>query len=123
MYGNSMLLHKNCVFLGGGQNCSVAVCAVFTCNVNLMRNERILYNISGNVSAGWIKQVTELYKKHFFSIIFCVISVMTCYQSPSLRLTSKLPFLSWSVQHLWIMTRANMFSFLLIPGTLHQLSR
>ncbi|XP_057214168.1 integrin alpha-X-like [Triplophysa rosa] len=37
-------------------NCSVAVCAVFTCDVNLMRNERILYNISGNVSSGWIEQ-------------------------------------------------------------------
>ncbi|XP_056628082.1 integrin alpha-M-like isoform X2 [Triplophysa dalaica] len=37
-------------------NCSVAVCAVFTCDVNLMRNEWILYNISGNVSSGWIEQ-------------------------------------------------------------------
>ncbi|RXN25734.1 integrin alpha-M-like protein [Labeo rohita] len=39
------------------QNCSVAVCAVFRCDVNLMRNERKFYNISGNVSSGWIEQI------------------------------------------------------------------
>ncbi|XP_077080765.1 integrin alpha-X isoform X2 [Siphateles boraxobius] len=38
-------------------NCSVAVCAVFRCDVNLMRNERKLYNISSNVSSGWIEQI------------------------------------------------------------------
>ncbi|XP_073684903.1 integrin alpha-X [Garra rufa] len=38
-------------------NCSVAVCAVFRCDVNLMRNERKFYNISGNVSSGWIEQI------------------------------------------------------------------
>ncbi|XP_065109475.1 integrin alpha-X isoform X2 [Paramisgurnus dabryanus] len=37
-------------------NCSVAVCAEFTCDVNLIRNEKILYNISSNVSSGWIEQ-------------------------------------------------------------------
>ncbi|XP_056325911.1 integrin alpha-X-like [Danio aesculapii] len=37
-------------------NCSVAVCAAFRCDVNLMRNERKFYNISGNVSSGWIEQ-------------------------------------------------------------------
>ncbi|XP_016113609.1 integrin alpha-X-like [Sinocyclocheilus grahami] len=38
-------------------NCSVAVCAVFRCEVNLMRNERKFYNISSNVSSGWIEQI------------------------------------------------------------------
>ncbi|RXN22494.1 integrin alpha-M-like protein [Labeo rohita] len=38
-------------------NCSVAVCAVFRCDVNLMRNERKFYKISGNVSSGWIEQI------------------------------------------------------------------
>ncbi|XP_043086877.1 integrin alpha-X-like isoform X2 [Puntigrus tetrazona] len=38
-------------------NCSVAVCAVFRCDVNLLRNERKFYNISSNVSSGWIKQI------------------------------------------------------------------
>ncbi|XP_048027531.1 integrin alpha-M-like [Megalobrama amblycephala] len=37
-------------------NCSVAVCAVFSCDVNLIKNERKLYYISGNVSSGWIEQ-------------------------------------------------------------------
>ncbi|XP_051770706.1 integrin alpha-X-like [Ctenopharyngodon idella] len=37
-------------------NCSVAVCAVFSCDVTLIKNERKLYNISGNVSSGWIEQ-------------------------------------------------------------------
>ncbi|KAF4107029.1 integrin alpha-M-like isoform X1 [Onychostoma macrolepis] len=38
-------------------NCSVAVCAVFRCDVNLLRNERKFYNISSNVSSGWIEQI------------------------------------------------------------------
>ncbi|XP_073774189.1 integrin alpha-X-like [Danio rerio] len=37
-------------------NCSVAVCAVFSCDVNLIKNERKLYNITGNVSSAWIEQ-------------------------------------------------------------------
>uniref|UniRef100_A0A8C1ZLS1 Integrin alpha-M-like n=2 Tax=Cyprinus carpio TaxID=7962 RepID=A0A8C1ZLS1_CYPCA len=37
-------------------NCSVAVCAEFSCNVTLIKNERMLYNITGNVSSGWIEQ-------------------------------------------------------------------
>ncbi|KAK7134267.1 hypothetical protein R3I93_017622 [Phoxinus phoxinus] len=37
-------------------NCSVAVCAVFSCAVTLTKNERKLYNIFGNVSSGWIEQ-------------------------------------------------------------------
>ncbi|XP_056325962.1 integrin alpha-X-like [Danio aesculapii] len=37
-------------------NCSVAVCAVFICDVNLMKNERKLYNITANVSSAWIEQ-------------------------------------------------------------------
>ncbi|XP_077062347.1 integrin alpha-X-like [Siphateles boraxobius] len=37
-------------------NCSVAVCAVFSCDVTLIKNERKLYNIFGNVSSGWIEQ-------------------------------------------------------------------
>ncbi|XP_048042147.1 integrin alpha-X-like [Megalobrama amblycephala] len=37
-------------------NCSVAVCAVFSCDVNLIKNEWKLYYISGNVSSGWIEQ-------------------------------------------------------------------
>uniref|UniRef100_A0A9J7Y0U0 VWFA domain-containing protein n=1 Tax=Cyprinus carpio carpio TaxID=630221 RepID=A0A9J7Y0U0_CYPCA len=38
-------------------NCSVTVCAVFRCDVNLMRNERKFYNISSNVSSRWIEQI------------------------------------------------------------------
>ncbi|KAF4107026.1 integrin alpha-M-like [Onychostoma macrolepis] len=37
-------------------NCSVAVCAEFSCDVTLIKNDRILYNITGNVSSGWIEQ-------------------------------------------------------------------
>ncbi|XP_051958842.1 integrin alpha-X [Xyrauchen texanus] len=37
-------------------NCSVAACEVFSCDVNLMKNERKLYYISENVSSGWIEQ-------------------------------------------------------------------
>ncbi|KAG1933410.1 integrin alpha-X-like [Pimephales promelas] len=37
-------------------NCSVAVCAVFSCDVTLLKNEKNLYNIFGNVSSGWIEQ-------------------------------------------------------------------
>ncbi|XP_067225486.1 integrin alpha-X-like isoform X2 [Chanodichthys erythropterus] len=37
-------------------NCSVAVCTVFSCDVNLIKNEWKLYYISGNVSSGWIEQ-------------------------------------------------------------------
>ncbi|KAK9965089.1 hypothetical protein ABG768_004198 [Culter alburnus] len=37
-------------------NCSVAVCAVFSCDVNLIKNEWKLYYISGNMSSGWIEQ-------------------------------------------------------------------
>ncbi|XP_056102019.1 integrin alpha-M-like [Rhinichthys klamathensis goyatoka] len=37
-------------------NCSVAVCAVFSCDITLIKNERKLYNIFGNVSSGWIEQ-------------------------------------------------------------------
>ncbi|XP_050979757.1 integrin alpha-X-like [Labeo rohita] len=37
-------------------NCSVAACVEFSCDVTLLKNERILYNITGNVSSGWIEQ-------------------------------------------------------------------
>uniref|UniRef100_A0A8C2PVI1 Si:dkey-32n7.4 n=1 Tax=Cyprinus carpio TaxID=7962 RepID=A0A8C2PVI1_CYPCA len=37
-------------------NCSVAVCAEYSCNVTLMKNEKMLYNITGSVSSGWIEQ-------------------------------------------------------------------
>ncbi|XP_026133267.1 integrin alpha-X-like [Carassius auratus] len=37
-------------------DCSVAECAEFSCDVTLIRNERILYNIAANVSSGWIEQ-------------------------------------------------------------------
>ncbi|XP_016102032.1 integrin alpha-X-like [Sinocyclocheilus grahami] len=37
-------------------NCSVAVCAEFSCDITLIKNERMLYNITGNVSSGWIEQ-------------------------------------------------------------------
>ncbi|KAK2876894.1 hypothetical protein Q8A67_020990 [Cirrhinus molitorella] len=37
-------------------NCSVAVCTVFSCDNTLMKNERKFYNITGNVSSGWIEQ-------------------------------------------------------------------
>ncbi|KTF92634.1 hypothetical protein cypCar_00032072 [Cyprinus carpio] len=38
------------------KNCSVAVCAEYSCNVTLMKNEKMLYNITGSVSSGWIEQ-------------------------------------------------------------------
>ncbi|XP_062858861.1 integrin alpha-M-like isoform X2 [Trichomycterus rosablanca] len=37
-------------------NCSVAACSVFACEANLTRGEIKFYNISGNVSSGWIEQ-------------------------------------------------------------------
>lgn len=48
------------------QNCSVTVCAVFRCDVNLMRNERKFYNISSNVSSRWIEQVSEVTESEIF---------------------------------------------------------
>ncbi|XP_052467005.1 integrin alpha-X [Carassius gibelio] len=38
-------------------NCSVAVCAEFSCDVTLIKNEKMFYNITGNVSSGWIEQI------------------------------------------------------------------
>ncbi len=60
-----------CVF----QNCSVAVCAEFSCDITLIKNERILYNITANVSSGWIEQVCDFksnsyLKKNIFSYLF-----------------------------------------------------
>ncbi|XP_052426899.1 integrin alpha-X [Carassius gibelio] len=37
-------------------NCSVALCAKFRCDCTLLKNERKFYNITGNVSSGWIEQ-------------------------------------------------------------------
>ncbi|RXN38825.1 integrin alpha-M-like protein [Labeo rohita] len=37
-------------------NCSVAACAEFSCDDTLTKNERKFYNITGNVSSGWIEQ-------------------------------------------------------------------
>ncbi|XP_073684902.1 integrin alpha-X-like [Garra rufa] len=37
-------------------NCSVATCVEFSCDLTLIKNERMLYNITGNVSSGWIEQ-------------------------------------------------------------------
>ncbi|KAL6474962.1 hypothetical protein MHYP_G00160020 [Metynnis hypsauchen] len=37
-------------------NCSVAVCRLFRCSANLKRLDLKLYNISANVSSGWIEQ-------------------------------------------------------------------
>ncbi|XP_030630908.1 integrin alpha-M-like [Chanos chanos] len=38
-------------------NCSVALCRVFKCNLHLVRNSNAVYNISGNISSGWIEQI------------------------------------------------------------------
>ncbi|XP_072524110.1 integrin alpha-M [Salminus brasiliensis] len=37
-------------------NCSVALCRVFRCNAVFLRREAELYNISANMSSGWIEQ-------------------------------------------------------------------
>ncbi|KAI4884526.1 hypothetical protein NFI96_020494, partial [Prochilodus magdalenae] len=37
-------------------NCSVAMCRLFKCNAHLSKREAKLYNISANVSSGWIEQ-------------------------------------------------------------------
>ncbi|XP_036417042.1 integrin alpha-M-like [Colossoma macropomum] len=37
-------------------NCSVAVCRLFRCSANLMKRDLKFYNISANVSSGWIEQ-------------------------------------------------------------------
>ncbi|XP_036427543.1 integrin alpha-M-like [Colossoma macropomum] len=37
-------------------NCSVAVCRLFRCSANLKRHDLKFYNISANVSSGWIEQ-------------------------------------------------------------------
>uniref|UniRef100_A0A672NI54 Integrin alpha-M-like n=1 Tax=Sinocyclocheilus grahami TaxID=75366 RepID=A0A672NI54_SINGR len=71
-------------------NCSVAVCAEFSCDVTLIKNERIKF-ISQN----------EPYI-HIFVSSFFLMS-----RSVSLRLDSEQLFSIWSVQHLWIMTRIN----------------
>lgn len=52
-------------------NCSVAVCAVFICDVNLIKNERKLYNITGNVSSAWIEQTG------LKSVVFELVSTTT----------------------------------------------
>ncbi|GAA6111810.1 integrin alpha-M-like isoform X1 [Tachysurus ichikawai] len=38
-------------------NCSVAVCRVFKCAASLIKNQAKYYNISGNVSSGWLEQI------------------------------------------------------------------
>ncbi|KAM3842555.1 integrin alpha-M-like [Diretmus argenteus] len=38
-------------------DCSVAWCAVFKCNGIMGKNERNIYNISANLSSGWIEQI------------------------------------------------------------------
>ncbi|XP_026078962.1 integrin alpha-X-like isoform X2 [Carassius auratus] len=38
-------------------NCSVAECSEFSCDVTLIKNEKMFYNITGNVSSGWIEQI------------------------------------------------------------------
>uniref|UniRef100_A0A671SDR3 Integrin, alpha M (complement component 3 receptor 3 subunit) n=1 Tax=Sinocyclocheilus anshuiensis TaxID=1608454 RepID=A0A671SDR3_9TELE len=112
--------------MGKVTNCSVAVCAEFSCDVTLIKKERMLYNITGNVSSGWIEQVSDLkadlYHKtdHIFIFLSSFCNVIICV---SLRLDSEQLFFIWSVQHLWIMTRANMFSFPLILNKLHRLFR
>ncbi|TRY74202.1 hypothetical protein DNTS_004367 [Danionella cerebrum] len=52
-------------------NCSVAECAVFRCDVNLIRNERKFFNISGNVSSAWIEQTG------FQAAVFELVSAAT----------------------------------------------
>ncbi|KAF5891660.1 integrin alpha-M-like, partial [Clarias magur] len=37
-------------------NCLVAVCRVFKCAANLFKTQPKLYNITGDVSSGWIEQ-------------------------------------------------------------------
>ncbi|XP_052467002.1 integrin alpha-X isoform X1 [Carassius gibelio] len=38
-------------------NCSVAECSEFSCDVTLIKNEKMFYNITGNVNSGWIEQI------------------------------------------------------------------
>uniref|UniRef100_A0A671SDQ0 Integrin alpha-M-like n=1 Tax=Sinocyclocheilus anshuiensis TaxID=1608454 RepID=A0A671SDQ0_9TELE len=71
-------------------NCSVAVCADFSCDVTLIKNERIKF-ISQN------KPYIHIFVSSFFFMS----------RSVSLRLDSEQLFFIWSVQHLWIMTRIN----------------
>uniref|UniRef100_A0A8C1L274 VWFA domain-containing protein n=1 Tax=Cyprinus carpio TaxID=7962 RepID=A0A8C1L274_CYPCA len=52
----SFIIFYICVCVCLCQNCSVAVCAEYSCNVTLMKNEKMLYNITGSVSSGWIEQ-------------------------------------------------------------------
>uniref|UniRef100_A0A8C2KAZ2 VWFA domain-containing protein n=1 Tax=Cyprinus carpio TaxID=7962 RepID=A0A8C2KAZ2_CYPCA len=42
-------------------NCSVAVCAEFSCDDTLSKNERKFYNITGNVSSGWIEPYIHIF--------------------------------------------------------------
>uniref|UniRef100_A0A8C1XS17 Si:dkey-32n7.4 n=1 Tax=Cyprinus carpio TaxID=7962 RepID=A0A8C1XS17_CYPCA len=43
------------------RNCSVAVCAEFSCDDTLSKNERKFYNITGNVSSGWIEPYIHIF--------------------------------------------------------------
>ncbi len=38
----------------------MAACAEFSCDDTLIKNERTFYNITGNVSSGWIEQVYDI---------------------------------------------------------------
>ncbi|KAI5609730.1 integrin alpha-X-like [Silurus asotus] len=52
-------------------NCSIAVCAVYKCAASLTSRQLKFYNISGNVSSGWIEQTG------FRSAIFMLTSTAT----------------------------------------------
>ncbi|KAI5102987.1 integrin alpha-X-like, partial [Silurus meridionalis] len=52
-------------------NCSIAVCAVYKCAASLTSRQLKFYNISGNVSSGWIEQTG------FQSAIFMLTSTAT----------------------------------------------
>ncbi|XP_047673064.1 integrin alpha-M-like isoform X2 [Tachysurus fulvidraco] len=52
-------------------NCSVAVCRVFKCAANLIKNQAIYYSISGHVSSGLLEQIGLI------SAIFELISTAT----------------------------------------------
>ena len=43
------------------QDCSVARCGVFRCSRFMGRLETKTYNISANISSGWIEQVTDVH--------------------------------------------------------------
>ena len=75
------------------QDCAVARCGVFTCSVFVRRDDSLLYSISGNISSGWIEQVTQLQSLQEYIVRYTCWFHRSCYSSLSQPWSSGTPVL------------------------------